>query len=80
MNDNEGTIPQQIVHLESIANMMREDLREHALRTPGEARRREAREAGGSAQRPVEGSDEEGGAAQEEGAASLNRIFSPLRA
>ena len=26
MNDNEGTIPQQIAHLESMANMMREDL------------------------------------------------------
>ena len=28
MNDNEGTIPQQIVHIESMANTMREDLKE----------------------------------------------------
>jgi hypothetical protein len=28
MNDNEGTIPQQIAHLESIAETMREDLKE----------------------------------------------------
>jgi hypothetical protein len=26
MNDNEGTIPQQIAHLESMATTMREDL------------------------------------------------------
>jgi hypothetical protein len=26
MNDNEGTIPQQIAHLEAIASTMREDL------------------------------------------------------
>jgi hypothetical protein len=28
MNDNEGTVPQQIAHLESIASTMREDLKE----------------------------------------------------
>jgi hypothetical protein len=28
MNDNEGTIPQQIAHLEGIAATMRDDLRE----------------------------------------------------
>jgi hypothetical protein len=28
MNDNEGTIPQQIAHLEAIANTMRDDLEE----------------------------------------------------
>jgi hypothetical protein len=28
MNDNEGTIPQQIAHLEAIANTMRDDLTE----------------------------------------------------
>jgi hypothetical protein len=28
MNDNEGTIPQQIAHLEAIASTMRQDLRE----------------------------------------------------
>jgi len=28
MNDNDGTIPQQIAHLESIASTMRDDLKE----------------------------------------------------
>jgi hypothetical protein len=28
MNDNEGTIPQQIAHLEGIASTMRNDLKE----------------------------------------------------
>jgi len=28
MNDNEGTIPQQISHLESMASTMRDDLKE----------------------------------------------------
>jgi hypothetical protein len=28
MNDNEGTIPQQIAHLEAMAGTMREDLKE----------------------------------------------------
>jgi hypothetical protein len=28
MNDNEGTIPQQIAHLEAMAGTMREDLEE----------------------------------------------------
>jgi hypothetical protein len=41
MNDNEGTIPQQIVHLESMANTMREDLKEARaglLAKPGDER------------------------------------------
>ena len=49
MNDNEGTIPQQIAHLEAIAGTMREDLKEARaglLTKPG---RREAHEAGGGA-------------------------------
>jgi hypothetical protein len=28
MNDNEGTVPQQIAHLEAMASTMREDLKE----------------------------------------------------
>jgi hypothetical protein len=41
MNDNEGTVPQQIAHLESIASTMREDLAEARaglLSKPGDER------------------------------------------
>jgi hypothetical protein len=41
MNDNEGTIPQQIAHLESFASTMREDLKEARaglLTKPGDER------------------------------------------
>lgn len=41
MNDNEGTIPQQIAHLEAMASTMREDLkeaREGLLAKPGDER------------------------------------------
>jgi hypothetical protein len=41
MNDNEGTVPQQIAHLESIASTMREDLKEAragVLAKPGDER------------------------------------------
>jgi len=35
MNDNEGTIPQQIAHLEAMASTMREDLcKRNSLRSP----------------------------------------------
>ncbi len=42
MNDNEGTIPQQIAHLEAMAGTMREDLEEARaglLAKPGESSR-----------------------------------------
>ena len=41
MNDNEGTIPQQITHLEGIASTMRDDLEEARaglLANPGDER------------------------------------------
>jgi hypothetical protein len=41
MNDNEGTVPQQIAHLGSIASTMREDLAEaraELLSKPGDER------------------------------------------
>jgi hypothetical protein len=41
MNDNEGTIPQQIAYLEGIANTMRDDLKEaraELLAKPGNER------------------------------------------
>jgi len=41
MNDNEGTTAQQIAHLESIANTMRDDLKEaraELLAKPGDER------------------------------------------
>jgi hypothetical protein len=41
MNDNEGTIPQQIAHLEAMASTMREDLKEARaglLAKPGDER------------------------------------------
>jgi hypothetical protein len=41
MNDNEGTIPQQIAHLEAMADTMREDLAEARaglLAKPGDER------------------------------------------
>ena len=41
MNDNEGTIPQQIAHLEAMAGTMREDLAEARaglLAKPGDER------------------------------------------
>jgi hypothetical protein len=41
MNDNEGTIPQQIAHLEGVAGTMREDLEEARaglLAKPGDER------------------------------------------
>jgi len=41
MNDNEGTIPQKIVHIEGIAATLRDDLREaraELLTKPGDER------------------------------------------
>ena len=41
MNDNEGTIPQQIAHLEAVASKMHEDLKEaqaELLAKPGNER------------------------------------------
>jgi hypothetical protein len=41
MNDNEGTVPQQIAHLETIAATMREDLKDaraELLLKPGDGK------------------------------------------